>query len=170
MPQVPFPQQNIGDHAIHQLVNVEVWACQDAQLHHKDLILPPYNFLNRRSLISHFLEICTWYLRLNSEVFSKSSMHPSAAVYPNGHGLGGSQYAGSMLLELCAWFPCEIAGSVLGTSFTSIRKIKGFIKFKKKLTLVTWTILSFTEKAFDQICWRKVFQSLCLLMSILCTK
>ena len=25
---------------------------------------------------------------------------------------------------------------------------------------------SFTGKAFDQICWRKVFQSLCLLMSV----
>ena len=37
-------------------------------------------------------------------------------------------------------------------------------------TLVTWTILSFTEKAFDQICWRKVFQSLCLFMSVLCTQ
>ena len=57
-------------------------------------------------------------------------MHPSAAVYPNGHGLGGSQYAGSMLLELCAWFPCEIAGSVFGTSFTSIRRIKKCSKKK----------------------------------------
>ena len=37
-------------------------------------------------------------------------------------------------------------------------------------TLVTWTILSFTEKAFDQICRRKVFQSLCLLMSVLPTQ
>ena len=33
----------------------------------------------------------TWYLLLNSEVFSKSSMQPSAAVYPKGHGFGGSQ-------------------------------------------------------------------------------
>ncbi len=35
-----------------------------------------------------------WYVLLNSDEFSKLSMHPSFSVYPSGHGFGGSQYAG----------------------------------------------------------------------------
>ena len=42
----------------------------------------------------------------------------------------------------------------------SVRNLDNTIRFYQ--TLVTSAILSFIEKAFDQIYWRKVFQSLCL--------